>query len=178
VRSPAGRSRPQVAPWRPGPFHSHGRELQDVTFVTAQRSVHRFCERAVRPGQLLLGPFAACGILVAISEAEAADDVELISKLGEFQQSQSLVSSYSVNKDLYYLDLTISPITPVPAGEAGFAGRTTCSLGAQDLATKLEHAWTVRVFVPGEPESVYTCEIPASPAKTPAAPAPRRKRSR
>jgi hypothetical protein len=128
-----------------------------VTFVTGQRLVHRFCRRAARPGQLLLGLFAACGILLA----EAADDAELISKLGEFQKSQGLVSSYSVDKDSYYLDLTVNPTTPVPAGEAGFAGRTTCSLGAQDLATRLTHGWTVRVFVSGQSAPTYACDIPA-----------------
>src|SRR5215831_3870856 len=115
----------------------------------------------------------ATAFLASISAASSEDEA-LIRQLAEFEKTQGLITGYAANKEDYHLDVTISSTTSLPKGEASLTGRTTCSLGTRGLATKLEHTWTVQVFVPGEASAAYTCEIPATRAETPA---PHRKRS-
>jgi hypothetical protein len=107
---------------------------------------------------------AACQIFAP--RAARPDDVGLISKLGEFQKAEGLVSDYKVSEENYFLDLAIIPTTPLAAGEAASVGRATCSLGRQQLPANLTHAWTVRTFVPDEPTPAFACEIPTVPRRS------------
>jgi hypothetical protein len=115
---------------------------------------------AARTRWLLLVVLGTSQIVASIGTAKS-DDIELISKLGEFEKTEGRVSDYKVNQKNYFLDLVIAPTTPLAAGEAGSIGRGICSLGQ---AVNLSHAWTVRAFVPGEAAAEFACEIPAVPA--------------
>jgi hypothetical protein len=151
---------------------SHAGTWDRVTFVTAQGSISSITESSVHDKQLLLAVVAFCGVLFALAQTAKADDLELVSELGELRKAQGLISGYSASGESHYLDLTTTPVTPLAAAEAGLVGRTTCSIGAQDLATKFKHAWTMRVFVEGQVAPAYTCEIPATPSSTPTTPWP------
>src|SRR5260370_33784272 len=112
---------------------------------------------------LLLSSLAASEIFASTRMARP-DDIGLISQLGEFEKAEGLISGYKLSEENYFLDLTIIPATPLASGEAGSIGRGTCSLGMQELAVNLTHAWTVRAFVPGESAPEFTCEILAIPS--------------
>ncbi len=107
----------------------------------------------------------ATAFLASISAANSEDEA-LIRQLAEFEKTQGLITGYTANKEDYHLDVTISSTTPLPKGEATLTGRTTCYLGTRGLARKLEHTWTVQVFVPGEAPAAYTCESPPLRLKT------------
>jgi len=110
------------------------------------------------------GRRSSCQSLWAASLVGAAlsggrDDVALISKLAEFQMTRGAITHYHVGVQTHTLDIKINPTTPLPTGEAGVTGRKTCALGTQDLATKLAHLWTVRVFINFEAAEVFSCDI-------------------
>jgi len=92
------------------------------------------------------------------------DDVALIQKLAEFQRTRGAITEYHVNVETHTLDIKINPTTPLPTGEASETGRTTCALGTEDLAAKLTHPWTVRVFIDSQ-TAVFVCEIATAPAR-------------
>jgi hypothetical protein len=93
------------------------------------------------------------------------DDVALIEKLAEFQMTRGAIADYHVNVETHTLDIKINPTTPLPTGEASETGRKTCALGIEDLAAKLTHPWTVRVFINSQTAQVFVCEIAAAPAR-------------
>ena len=93
------------------------------------------------------------------------DDVALIEKLAEFQRTRGAITDYHINVETHTLDIKINPTTPLPTGEASETGRTTCALGTEDLAAKLTHPWTVRVFINSQTVQVFVCEIAAGPAR-------------
>ena len=93
------------------------------------------------------------------------DDVALIEKLAEFQMTRGAIADYHVNVETHTLDIKINPTTPLPTGEASETGRKTCALGTEDLAAKLTHPWTVRVFINSQAAQVFVCEIAAAPAR-------------
>jgi hypothetical protein len=88
-----------------------------------------------------------------------SDDAALIEKLAEFQMTRGAIADYHVNVETHTLDIKINPTTPLPTGEASETGRTTCALGTEDLAAKLTHPWTVRVFIDSQTAQVFVCEI-------------------
>ena len=93
------------------------------------------------------------------------DDVALIEKLAQFQMTRGAIADYHVNVETHTLDIKINPTTPLPTGEASETGRKTCALGSEDLAAKLTHPWTVRVFINSQTAQVFVCEIAAAPAR-------------
>jgi hypothetical protein len=129
------------------------------------RSIY-LCIRFASARWLLLAVVAALETILAPIRTARSDDLGLISKLGEFQKAEGLVSDYKVNEENHWLDLTIVPTTPLAAGEAVSIGRATCSLGTRQLAANLSHAWTVRAFVPGDSAPAFACEIPATPRRS------------
>ena len=101
----------------------------------------------------------------AVLSGGPADDVALIEKLAEFQMTRGAIADYHVNVETHTLDIKINPTTPLPTGEASETGRKTCALGSEDLAAKLTHPWTVRVFINSHTTQVFVCQIAAAPAR-------------
>jgi hypothetical protein len=118
-------------------------------------------------------PLWAVTLVGAAFFAGPGDDVELIEKLAEFQMTLGVIAAYHVNAQSHTLDIKINPTTPLPTGEAGATGRKTCALGTEDLARKLTHPWTVRVFINSQAAEVFACKIDAARAAL-GSPAPAR----
>ena len=108
-------------------------------------------------------PLWAVTLVGAALFAGPDDDVELIEKLAQFQMTLGVIAAYHINAQAHTLDIKINPTTPLPTGEAGTTGRKTCALGTEDLAVKLTHPWTVRVFISSQ-AVVFACKIDAIPA--------------
>ena len=111
-------------------------------------------------------PLWAVTFVGAALSGGPGDEVALIQKLAEFQRTRGAIADYHVNVETHTLDIKINPTTPLPTGEAGATGRKTCALGTEDLAGKLTHPWTVRVFINSHPAQVFACEIVAAPTRT------------
>jgi hypothetical protein len=118
-------------------------------------------------------PLWAVTLVGATLSAGPGNDVELIQKLGEFQMTRGVIAEYHVDAETRSLDIKINPTTPLPTGEAGAAGRKTCALGTEDLADKLTHAWTVRVFISPQAVQAFACKIDAARPSLGPPPSPR-----
>jgi len=106
-------------------------------------------------------PLWAVTLVGATLSAGPGDDAEIIEKLAEFQMTRGVIADYHVDAETHLLDIKINPTTPLPTGEAGATGRKTCALGTEDLAPKLTHPWTVRVFINSQAVEVFACKIDA-----------------
>lgn len=113
----------------------------------------------------------AVALIGGALSGEPNDDVKLIQKLAEFQMTRGAIADYHLHVNTHTLDIIIKPTTPLPTGEAGMMGRKTCALGTEDLASKLTHVWTVRVFINLEATWVFACAIAPTPVR--AAPSPK-----
>jgi hypothetical protein len=109
-------------------------------------------------------PLWAVTLVGAALSTGPGNDVELIEKLAEFQMTRGVITEYHVDAERRSLDITINPTTPLPTGEAGATGRKTCALGSENLADKLTHPWTVRVFINSQAAQVFACKIDAARA--------------
>jgi len=140
-----------------------------VNFIVAScvdaRTPHPIADRNRRERRRSYRPLWAVTLVGAALSGGPGDDVALIEKLAEFQMTRGAIAEYHVNVETHTLDIKINPTTPLPTGEASETGRRTCALGTEDLAAKLTHPWTVRVFITSQPAQVFVCEIAAAPAR-------------
>lgn len=140
-----------------------------VNFIVAScvdaQTRHPIADRNRRERRRSYRSLWAVTLVGAALSAGPGDDVALIEKLAEFQMTRGAIAEYHVNVETHTLDIKINPTTPLPTGEASETGRRTCALGTEDLAAKLTHPWTVRVFITSQTAQVFVCEIAAAPAR-------------
>jgi len=130
-----------------------------VTSCVDTQACNRLADRDRRERRWPRQPLWAVTLVGAALSAGPGDDVELIERLAEFQMTLGVIADYHVNAEAHTLDIKINPTTPLPTGEAGVTGRKTCALGTEDLAAKLTHPWTVRVFINSQAGQVFACKI-------------------
>jgi len=136
-----------------------------VNFIVASQTRHPIADLNRRERQRSHQSLLAATLLGAALSGGPGNDVALIEKLAEFQMTRGAIADYHVNVETHTLDIKINPTTPLPTGEASETGRKTCALGTEDLAAKLTHPWTVRVFINSQSAQVFVCEIAAAPAR-------------
>ena len=140
-----------------------------VNFIVAScvdaQTRHPIADLNPRERRRSYQPLWAVTLVGAALSGGPGNDVALIEKLAEFQMTRGAIADYHVNVETHTLDIKINPTTPLPTGEASETGRKTCALGTEDLAAKLTHPWTVRVFINSQSAQVFVCEIAAAPAR-------------